>query len=89
METNGHNEGQSEPEGFPKMNGQSNEQQIAYSLQQLAPLLGGVSVAFLRLEIARGKLKPRRLGRRVIITADEVARYLEHARSPQRDAGGR
>ena len=66
------------------MNGQSNDQQIAYSLQQLAPRLGGVSVGFLRLEIARGKLRPRRLGRRIVVTAGEVERYLNEGQSDSR-----
>jgi hypothetical protein len=61
------------------MQQQQHDDQIAYSLAQLAPKLGNVSVGFLRLEIARGKLKPRRLGRRVVITADEVRRYLDAA----------
>lgn len=54
----------------------SGDGQIAYSLQQLAPRLGNVSVGFLRLEISRGKLRSKKLGRRVIITATEVDRYL-------------
>jgi hypothetical protein len=60
------------------------DKQIAYSLAQLAPRLGGVSVGFLRLEIARGRLRPRRLGRRIVVTAGEVERYLNAGQSDSR-----
>jgi hypothetical protein len=59
-------------------------EQIAYSLKQLAPLMGDVSVGFLRLEIVRGKLRPRRLGRRIVIPASEVERYLSEDRNTAR-----
>jgi excisionase family DNA binding protein len=48
----------------------------AYSIPQMAEQLG-VSAGLLRLEIARGKLRPTRLGRRVLITDDEASRYLK------------
>lgn len=49
---------------------------IAETARQL-----GVSMGFLRLEIARGKLRPTRLGRRVLILDQELRRYLsEHTR---------
>jgi hypothetical protein len=48
---------------------------LGFSLKRLAESTD-VTVAFLRLEIRRGRLKPIRLGRRVIITAEEVHRYL-------------
>lgn len=47
----------------------------ATGLRNLAEQLG-VSVGFLRLEISRGRLLPTRLGRRVVVTADEARRYL-------------
>jgi hypothetical protein len=53
----------------------------ATGLQKLAPELG-VSVGFLRLEISRGRLLPTRLGRRVVVTADEVRRYLAANQAP-------
>ena len=68
------------------MVGQANlDGQLAYSLAQLAPRLGGVSIGFLRLEIARRRLRPTRIGRRIVITVGEVQRYLE-AGAPEPDA---
>ena len=49
---------------------------LAYGLRESSETLG-VSVPFLRLEIARGRLRAARLGRRVLIPATELTRYLE------------
>jgi len=48
---------------------------MAFSVKDFAQRLG-VSVAFLRLEINRKKLRATRLGRRVLITQQEAERYL-------------
>lgn len=48
----------------------------AFSLKDAAEALGGVSIGFLRLESQRGHLQVTRLGRRVLITAEELDRYL-------------
>jgi hypothetical protein len=48
---------------------------MAYSIGEIA-LAIGVSAAFLRLEIARGRLRAKHLSRRVIVTADALAEYL-------------
>ena len=47
----------------------------ATSLQRLAKDLD-VSAGFLRLEIRRGRLAAIKLGRRVVVSADEARRYL-------------
>lgn len=47
----------------------------AFSIRQVASRLG-VSPSFIRLEITRGALCPTRLGRRVVITARELDRYV-------------
>jgi len=57
----------------------SHSGRLAWPLVDLAYELG-VSVPFLRLEISRGRLKPARLGRRVVVPDDEVRRYLAAAR---------
>ena len=51
------------------------DSRLAYGLDELARMIG-VSRGFLRLEIKRGKLNPKHLGRRVVVTADEARRYL-------------
>lgn len=51
-------------------------ERLGYGLQELAPMLD-VSVGGLRLEIGRGRLKPIRIGSRVIITQKELDRYLD------------
>jgi excisionase family DNA binding protein len=66
----------------------SDGRRLAYSLARLAEDIG-LSVGFLRLEIARGNLRATRAGRRVIVTRQEVERYLSantvsHNRSAQR-----
>ena len=53
---------------------------LAWSLNECAAALG-VSVPFLRLEIARKRLRPTRLGRRVLVTRAELERYIEGATS--------
>lgn len=50
-------------------------ERLAYSIPELARKLG-VSPAFLRLEAARQKLRLTRLGRRALVRAEEVERYL-------------
>jgi excisionase family DNA binding protein len=47
-----------------------------YGLKEAAGLLG-VSSAFLRLEVLRGRLRVVRLGRRVLLRQTELARYLD------------
>jgi excisionase family DNA binding protein len=52
------------------------EERLTYSIPELARKLG-VSAAFLRLEAARHKLILTRLGRRALVRAGEVERYLK------------
>jgi excisionase family DNA binding protein len=49
---------------------------LAYSLDEVANL-AGLSVSFLRLEVARGRLRASRAGRRVLVSANELRSYLE------------
>jgi excisionase family DNA binding protein len=56
--------------------GQAPIEPLAHSLHDAAQRLGGVSVSFLRLEIARGRLRAAHCGRRVLIAHDELLRYL-------------
>ena len=51
------------------------DERLAFRVTELAKLLG-VSASFLRLEIARRRLRPIRLGRRLVVIKPEVARYL-------------
>jgi|GEM_PF-2517466 len=53
-------------------------ERAAFGLSELAASLG-VSEGFLRLEIARGRLAPMRIGRRVLIPTEEWGRYLRAA----------
>jgi excisionase family DNA binding protein len=46
-----------------------------YSFGEVAERLG-LSIGFLRLEASRGNLRTRRLGRRVVILASDLADYL-------------
>ncbi len=48
---------------------------LAYSLEEVAQMLG-VSIGHLRNENARGKLNLLKSGRRTLITATEINRYL-------------
>ena len=50
-------------------------ERLALSIEEAAWRLS-VSPSFLRLEIARGRLRPVRLGRRVLIGESEIQRYL-------------
>jgi excisionase family DNA binding protein len=56
-----------------------NADRLTYSLPELALKLG-VSTSFLRLEASRHKLNLTRLGRRALVRADEVERYLNAGR---------
>ncbi len=49
---------------------------LAYSVEESAKVLS-VSPQFVRLEITRGNLHPARLGRRVLVTSEELRRYLD------------
>jgi len=51
------------------------EKRLTISLEDAASRLS-VSPSFLRLEIGRGKIRPVRLGRRVLISEAEIDRYL-------------
>jgi excisionase family DNA binding protein len=51
---------------------------LAFSLEAAAAQLS-VSPSFLRLEIARGRIQPVRLGRRILISSYEIERYLHDA----------
>jgi excisionase family DNA binding protein len=50
-------------------------EKLAFSLPNLARALD-VSTVFLRLEIKRGKLRPTRVGRRIIIKREDIIAYL-------------
>jgi excisionase family DNA binding protein len=52
---------------------------LGYSLERLAELLD-VSTGFLRKQMREGKLKGKKLGRRVVILRGEVERYLGEVR---------
>lgn len=47
----------------------------AYSIKEVAEV-SSLSVPFVRLEIKRGKLRSGKFGRRVLITAENLTRYL-------------
>lgn len=49
---------------------------LAYDLKEMAALLG-CSVELVRKEIGRNRLRPSRLGRRIVIARTEALRYLE------------
>jgi hypothetical protein len=49
---------------------------LAYSLETAAEA-SSLSPSFLRLEISRGNLKARHIGRRLVITGPELRRYIE------------
>ena len=51
-------------------------ERLAFSLDEVAKLTG-LSVSFVRLEIARGRLRSSRAGRRVLIAATELREYLK------------
>jgi excisionase family DNA binding protein len=60
-------------------------ERLTLSIEQAAWRLS-VSPSFLRLEITRGRLRPVRLGRRVLIGESEIQRYLAAHASAGEDA---
>jgi excisionase family DNA binding protein len=62
------------------------DEPIAFGLPEAARLLS-LSVPFLRRELARGKLKPLRFGRRVLIKKDELDRYVRSGEQAAAVAG--
>lgn len=56
---------------------------MAHDLRNAAGLLS-VSPSFLRLEISRGRLRGSKLGRRLVISHDELVRYLAAGTEPGR-----
>jgi excisionase family DNA binding protein len=71
---------------FTESGSVSSTVKLAFRLKEAADLLA-VSASFLRLEIARGHLHPTRLGgRRLVITRDELRRYLTRGQEGQHDA---
>jgi excisionase family DNA binding protein len=60
---------------------------LAHSINETARTLG-ISPGLVRLEIARGRLRPTRVARRVLIMREELDRYLAAGSSPrERDNG--
>jgi len=57
-------------------------ERFAYTLKELATAYR-VSSGLLRLEIARGHLRPARIGRRVVISIAEAERYFKAAGESQ------
>jgi hypothetical protein len=55
---------------------QQPDTRLTYSLDE-ASAQTGLSVSFLRLEAARGRLHLTHAGRRVLVTSKELSRYLE------------
>jgi excisionase family DNA binding protein len=55
---------------------QASGERLAYSIDEIATMLG-VSPELTRKEIARGRLRASKLGRRVVISRAEATRYLE------------
>ena len=53
-------------------------ERIAYSIAEVASATG-LSASFIRLEIGRGRLRASKCGRRVLITVEEMRRYLTAA----------
>ncbi|HEX8565177.1 MAG TPA: helix-turn-helix domain-containing protein [Pyrinomonadaceae bacterium] len=53
-------------------------QKLAYSVKELSKL-AGVCERKIHYEIKEGKLKTSRIGRRILILATEVERWLEEA----------
>jgi hypothetical protein len=55
-------------------------ERLAYSIREFASALC-VSPGLIRLEIARGRLRPARVGsRRTVIPVEEAKRYFDEAR---------
>jgi excisionase family DNA binding protein len=59
-------------------------ERLTLSIEEAAWRLS-VSPSFLRLEITRGRLRPVRLGRRVLIGELEIQRYLAVHTGPDED----
>jgi excisionase family DNA binding protein len=59
----------------------ANLEKRAFSLKEIAGMYG-VSVNFLRLEIARGRLKPLRLGRCVRVARDSLEQWADGKNGP-------
>ena len=57
-------------------------ERIAYGIAEIARATG-LSASFIRLEIRRGRLRATKCGRRVLITTDEVRRYLSSGDADQ------
>jgi hypothetical protein len=51
------------------------EGRLAWGLQEVAEVTG-LSLAFLRLEVRSGRLQVRSFGRRKLVLAEELERYL-------------
>src|SRR6267142_512599 len=58
-----------------------NDDRLAYSLQEAAAKLGGISVRSVQRLVAAGGLPSVRVGRRVLIAADALRQYV--AASPK------
>ncbi len=56
------------------------DRRAALSLREVAESLG-VSLGFIRCEVRRGRLRPARLGRRVVVTREELSAYLARAQA--------
>src|SRR6185295_2483667 len=52
------------------------DERLAYSLPEAASMLGGVSVRSLQRLVARGALATVRIGRRVLVPADQLREYV-------------
>lgn len=62
---------------------------LTISLEEAAWRLS-VSPSFLRLEIERGRIRPVRFGRRVLISAAEIDRYIaDNTANAARDRHGK
>jgi excisionase family DNA binding protein len=60
--------------------GLEHNERRAYGIREVAESMG-VSVGFVRLEIARGRLPSVRLGRRRLIAASALDEYIAGARA--------
>jgi len=59
-------------------NATKGSERAAYSVNEVA-VRHGISPGLVRLEISRGRLKAGRIGRRVIVTEAQIARWLEES----------
>jgi len=62
---------------------QVSENRLAYDLKEFAAMVG-ISVELVRKEIGRDRLRPSRLGRRIVIARSEAIRYLEASQANAR-----